>query len=159
MTVEATRIARTGRSLIPEALFDRLTARIAAEHPDLDAAMPTRIVDQALAFLGTVATATRPLGPSDLVDIGWHTFILYTEEYAEFCQRIAGRFIHHVPDDQEPSGGTPPTIPASTLADTVDAIAAAGFAVDEELWPCAAGNCNSKCSQCHAGCHDSPTKK
>lgn len=106
-----------GYTLIDPALFDRLTRRIASEHPDLTDGMPRRILDQALAFLGTSATATQPLGPSELVDIGWHTFILYTVDYAAFCDRVAGRFIHHVPDDDPTDqGGTPPTIP-TTMTD------------------------------------------
>jgi hypothetical protein len=156
MTVTSA-IPRQGHTLISPDLFDRLTLRLAADHPDLEHGMPQRILDQALAFLGTSATATQPLGPSELVDIGWHAFILYTVDYAAFCQRVAGRFIHHVPDDDPTDqGGTPPTIP-TTLSDTVTAIRAAGFALDADLWPKAA-DCSSKCTQCHAGCTDSPTR-
>lgn len=39
--------------------------------------------------------------PSKMVDIGWHTFLLYTEAYADFCRKIAGRFIHHYPRDYQ----------------------------------------------------------
>src|SRR5690242_15526602 len=85
------------RILLPAALADRLVARVAAEHPELPEGMPNRILGQTVAFLEACATATEPIGPSELVDIGWHTFILYTHEYAEFCDQIAGRFIHHVP--------------------------------------------------------------
>jgi len=145
-----------GRTLISQALFDRLTRRIAGEHPELSHGMPQRILDQALAFLATSATATQPLGPSDLVDIGWHTFILHTIDYAAFCDQVAGRFIHHVPDDEDVQGTTPPTIP-TTLTATVTAIRAAGFLIDADLWPRAA-DCNSKCTQCHAGCVNSPTR-
>jgi hypothetical protein len=31
------------------------------------------------------------------VDWMWHTFILFTRDYAEFCQRYFGFFLHHVP--------------------------------------------------------------
>jgi hypothetical protein len=31
------------------------------------------------------------------VDNLWHSFILFTHEYAEFGQKYAGRFIHHAP--------------------------------------------------------------
>lgn len=34
---------------------------------------------------------------SDKVDAVWHQHILFTQDYAEFCQEIFGRFIHHVP--------------------------------------------------------------
>ena len=32
------------------------------------------------------------------MDKGWHAFILHTADYAEFCDRVARRFIHHLPD-------------------------------------------------------------
>ena len=48
-----------GRSLIPSGLFERLTNRITEEHPELAAGMPARLMDQALAFLGTCAVATE----------------------------------------------------------------------------------------------------
>jgi hypothetical protein len=32
------------------------------------------------------------------VDEMWHTFILFTKDYARFCQDTAGAFIHHRPD-------------------------------------------------------------
>jgi hypothetical protein len=34
-------------------------------------------------------------GPIDKL---WHTFIIHTREYQDFCNKAAGRFIHHVPD-------------------------------------------------------------
>ena len=33
------------------------------------------------------------------VDDLWHTFLLFTQQYAQFCQQVAGHFIHHVPAD------------------------------------------------------------
>jgi len=35
--------------------------------------------------------------PSQVVDVAWHEFILFTRNYAEFCQKSHGRFIHHTP--------------------------------------------------------------
>lgn len=89
---------------------------------------------------------------ADLVDIGWHTFILYTREYAAFCAKLAGHFIHHAPDDVPGESGT-----GGSLAATIDAMQAAGYWVDPALWPKAA-DCSQKCNQCHAGCYDSPQK-
>jgi len=31
------------------------------------------------------------------IDLMWHTFLLYTEDYAEFCDKHFGFFIHHHP--------------------------------------------------------------
>jgi hypothetical protein len=148
-------LLRRGAELVDASMLLRLERRVAADHPDLPEGMSERVVDQALAFLGTCATATRPLGPSDLVDLGWHAFILYTEEYAAFCDRIAGRFIHHVPDDATTLGDSN-SVP---IMEAVTAIRAAGFVVDAELWVGAgvSAECNTgKCHQCHAGCYDSP---
>jgi hypothetical protein len=151
--------ATTGRVLVSDEMFARLTARIAQDHPELAPDMPVRIMDQALAFLGTCATTIEALGPSKLVDIGWHTFILHTYDYAQFCERVAGRFIHHQPepasDDRRPSSPEPIGAPISR---TVAAIAAAGYVVDARLWAGSDAKCQSKCHQCHAGCHDSPTR-
>jgi hypothetical protein len=143
--------SQTADTLIPAELFDRLVARIVNDQ-DQTPERAARVMQQALAFLA--ACAANPgvgLGPSEQVDIGWHTFILYTHEYAEFCQRVAGRFIHHVPND----GPTAKFEPRCVLTATVDAIGALGYAVDNDLWPVAA-KCNPhKCSQCHQGCTDS----
>lgn len=69
-------------------------------------------MDQALAFLIACANTPRPLAPSAEVDLGWHTFLLYTNEYADFCERIAGRFIHHRPKFQliVVDNGIPPNV-------------------------------------------------
>jgi hypothetical protein len=175
-----------GKALLSDAMFARLESRIAAEHPELAPDMPARILDQALAFLGACAVTTEPIGPSPIVDIGWHAFILYTVDYAAFCDRIAGRFIHHVPDDNRELGEDKLTADCETgdcrctkppsqdgrddhdvsatvsserrgLRTTVLAIRTAGYRVDPGLWPTSA--MAADCTQCHAGCHDSPTRR
>jgi hypothetical protein len=35
-------------------------------------------------------------GPLDEL---WHTFILFTSSYAEFCRQVGGTFVHHLPAD------------------------------------------------------------
>ncbi|MGC5361837.1 glycine-rich domain-containing protein [Streptomyces sp. DT24] len=95
-----------------------------------------RVMDQALAFLAmTARRGDVPLSPSKTVDPGWHAFILHSREYADWCRRNAGRFIHHHPykGQQLRDGGA--------IRRTVEAIEEAGFAVDHELWGTAA-ECN-----------------
>jgi hypothetical protein len=138
----------TGRSLVDEHLFDRLVQRIMADHGQ-DRVTAERAMDQALVFLAACAENTGlPLSPSQRVDIGWHMFILFTQEYSEFCQRIAGRFLHHVPEDDS-------TVPTGhdRTADTLAALNATGLRVDDEMWTLAAD-----CNQCYNGCSDSPKK-
>lgn len=38
---------------------------------------------------------------SEEVDNLWHTFIIYTREYARFCKEVAGKYLHHVPLDNK----------------------------------------------------------
>lgn len=35
--------------------------------------------------------------PSKIVDVAWHEFILNTHEYASFCNKAFGKFLHHSP--------------------------------------------------------------
>jgi hypothetical protein len=35
--------------------------------------------------------------PSQVVDVAWHEFILFTRNYQHFCRRGLGRFLHHTP--------------------------------------------------------------
>jgi len=37
--------------------------------------------------------------PSQVVDIAWHEFILFTRNYEVFCRRALGRFLHHTPTE------------------------------------------------------------
>jgi len=48
-----------------------------------------------MALVGLGYRRLAMLNPE--VDEVWHTFILFTREYAEFCQAAFGTFIHHVP--------------------------------------------------------------
>jgi hypothetical protein len=141
MTVIAAERA-TGRSLISAELFDRLVNRVVTS-ARVDRRFAERIQDQALAFLAACAWHTDiTLRPSELVDHGWHAFLLYTREFAQFCDQVAGRFIHHIPDDTP----QPASTPSAGAARTIAAIHAAGYLVDPELWPISA-TCNSdRCS-------------
>ncbi|MFF7525970.1 glycine-rich domain-containing protein [Streptomyces pseudovenezuelae] len=117
------------RQLITPELYNRLVSRIVKDE-EVEPGLAGRIMDSALGFLYLSATSPgQRLSPSPLVDIGWHTFILYTRGYREFCQRVAGRFIDHEPNDvpeapQKPSG----------IKRTIAAFKAAGLPIDEMLW-------------------------
>ncbi|MFB6771159.1 glycine-rich domain-containing protein [Streptomyces sp. NPDC056337] len=136
-------------TLVDPEVTGRLVRRITADHPEISAATAHRIVGQAAAFVA--ASGRYPgqsLAPSQLVDYGWHAFILHTVDYSRFCSQTVGGFVHHVPTDE---GDETPSAARATRERTLAAIRAAGFTVDEELWPDLA-----KCTQCHAGCTDSP---
>jgi len=54
-------------------------------------------------FLNAVGYSRLSM-PIKEIDIVWHTFLLFTAEYADFCDRYVGRFVHHVPVTSRNSG-------------------------------------------------------
>lgn len=134
------------RRLVDDRLWNRLVNRIIKDE-QLDRQFAERIMDQALGFLQLCAVEPdEAYGPSPLVDIGWHTFILYTREYAEFCNRVAGFFIHHVPTDNESEGSS-----LGHGLETASAMRAHGIAADADLWPSGAECSHKKCYSCTTG--------
>jgi len=37
--------------------------------------------------------------PSEIVDVFWHEFLLFTREYQKFCKQGLGSFLHHTPTE------------------------------------------------------------
>lgn len=129
------------KNLISDQLWSRLTKRIAKDEA-MELPLAERIMDQSLGFLRLCAESPEGrYSPSPMVDIGWHTFILYTRDYAAFCQELGGRFIHHEPSDKEGVDyGT------GNIARTVVALRQYGVAVDDSLWTEASQDCADYCS-------------
>jgi hypothetical protein len=133
----------SARELISPDLFDRLAERVMKDEGH-DRDHSERVIEQTLVFLKACAdNPAANLGPSATLDAGWHAFILHTREYASFCARVAGRFIHHVPATGDSRSG-------GTLARTVEALRTTGYDVDDRLWPLSAvadcadeGNCSA----------------
>ncbi|WP_414169827.1 glycine-rich domain-containing protein [Streptoverticillium reticulum] len=150
MTTVQERPAIDAGTLVNEQLRETIAADVRGkfEHITQDTAL--RGVSQMLAFVAASAASEDPLSPSPLVDDFWHAFVLRTKAYADFCQGTFGKFVHHQPgflDRDEHGGGK------ALRARTVEAIQAAGYAVDLEFWP---ELDIADCSQCHANCHNSP---
>ncbi len=134
----------TNKHLIDDELWERLVNRIVTDE-GIERHFAERIMDQALAFLSLVKYEPNgKFNPSELVDIGWHTFILYTKPYNDFCRELTGHFIHHNPTD----------VPGVDYSDnggptaTVDALKRHGITVDEPLW---AHFHAGDCSNCNGG--------
>lgn len=134
----------SNRNRIDPALWDRLVSRIVKDE-GFERIQAERIMDQALGFL--LLCAAEPGGhyaPSPTVDVGWHTFILYTRHYADFCEKVAGHFIHHNPLDE-----VGVTYTTNAVARTVAAMTVRGLPVDQELWDGTVGDCGGhKCYTC-----------
>lgn len=50
-----------------------------------------------LTFLWLTQVSGGGIAPPPIIDSGWHAFILFTKDYAEFCKKTFGGFIHHHP--------------------------------------------------------------
>ncbi|TXH68553.1 MAG: hypothetical protein E6Q88_09805 [Lysobacteraceae bacterium] len=49
-------------------------------------------------FAAYLRSGRKPVSmPSQAVDDLWHEFILFTRNYAQFCQKAFGTFLHHTP--------------------------------------------------------------
>ena len=48
-------------------------------------------------FLYLCAITPEPVAPTEQIDDLWHNYILFTMDYAEFCETVLGKFIHHRP--------------------------------------------------------------
>lgn len=117
------------QNLVDEQLWGRLVNRIVKDE-GFDLELAEKVMNEALGFLHCCAlNQGSSLAPSPLVDIGWHTFLLYTREYASFCDYYADRFLHHSPNDvpgvQSVTKGF--TFTAKIMQDK-------GYAVNELLW-------------------------
>ncbi|WP_437626139.1 glycine-rich domain-containing protein [Sorangium sp. So ce1151] len=74
------------------------------------------------------------------VDEAWHQFVLFTLEYADFCQRFFGRFLHHAP------GNAPVThaVREATWDEFVAAYSALYGEPPPEVWNDAASVCGPR---------------
>jgi hypothetical protein len=126
---------RIGRSLVTDADFDML-ADFCADEYGLERCVADRVIDQALALVYVMGNSGEgaSMAPSQQVDPGWHTLILHTDWYANWCQEQFGYFLHHQPNSKTRTRGL--------MTDVVARIRAAGFEVDERLWGTAA-DCNA----------------
>lgn len=82
--------------------------------------------------------------PSEDVDEVWHTHILFTREYADFCDQLGAGFIHHVPYTRR---STPSPANRASYQDLFVRHFDAEDAVEV-----ACSKCHSNCQSCHQ-CH------
>jgi hypothetical protein len=75
--------------------------RVNAEYPHLNNEQVELVLDTLKSFfLISYKAKSRPVAmPSQVVDVAWHQFILFTKNYEVFCKRGIGRFLHHTPTE------------------------------------------------------------
>lgn len=118
---------RHGRDLVDPELFQRLVSFCADEYGQ-EQCVAERVMDQALALLWVMGTTKSgaTMAPSVIVDPGWHTFMLHSQEYANWCEQQFGYFLHHAPNKMVRTRGL--------MVSVTGKIREHGFAVDEGLW-------------------------
>ncbi len=81
---------------------DLLVTTIGREHPALSVQEIMNRIDALLQWMATIPLARKDgktFQMIETVDVAWHGFILHTRQYAEFCKRHFGTFIHHDPPE------------------------------------------------------------
>jgi hypothetical protein len=127
--------AKDPSGLVTSEVFDKLVDFIVTRHR-VTPEYAGRLFGQTLVYLKAVAdNAEVRIVPDISVDPGWHAFIEHTIDYAEFCERIAGRFLHHIPIL------TQDMITGEAMARTIPALRATGYRVDMEFWRTAESCC------------------
>lgn len=76
-----------------------LRFKVDQAYPDLSGEQIGMILQGLRLWFQLVAANPRAqLGmPSHAVDKAWHEFILLTKNYADFCEKAFGKFLHHTP--------------------------------------------------------------
>ena len=73
--------------------------KLMKHYPHLNESQVERVMYGLREYFVICNTAGRRMVsmPSQVVDIAWHEFILFTRSYEEFCKQGLGRFLHHTP--------------------------------------------------------------
>ena len=72
------------------------------EARDLLETDPTLATEEYRRFLALLMIEAGRISPCKLVDEFWHQHILDSRNYARFCARAAGRYLHHTPNYEKP---------------------------------------------------------
>ncbi len=76
---------------------DTFARRIVRTYPEYDG-MANALEHECKRFLYLATIAPNfELAPTKPIDEYWHMFILFTEEYEQFCAQYTDRFVHHKP--------------------------------------------------------------
>lgn len=72
--------------------------RFLKDHPELSSRLDSiELVYRQYMYLCAIKPKMSLSVPSNEVDEFWHCHIIHTREYQDFCNEIAGYFIHHAP--------------------------------------------------------------
>ena len=142
---------KDSRVLLSEADFAAIAVTVRDNNPGMDDETAERILAEALKYLAACGLPhDGSLRPSRVVDEGWHALILWTQVYGPLCSKLAGRFIHHVPERGNVAKHDP-----DALTRTTAAILAAGYTPDYTLWRAPGDSTIAVAADCeHTKCGD-----
>lgn len=104
----ARRMTKRGRTLADLMSYENpdVVARLAHEE-GLSIEEARSLFRDTLLFLWLGSQMNGPLAPTPRIDLGWHVFLLFTQDYREFCCAYFGRFVDHHPRrlTDKPDGG------------------------------------------------------
>ncbi|MBE9399374.1 hypothetical protein IOQ59_19095 [Pontibacterium sp. N1Y112] len=77
----------------------KLREKIAETYPHLSEREIAKVIQGLREYFHICNTAGNKMVsmPSQVVDVAWHEFILFTKKYDQFCNQALGRFLHHTP--------------------------------------------------------------
>src|SRR5437868_11715825 len=128
VSAETAEAVKDPRDLVSSETFYKLVRFMVTRHRVTER-YAERVIEQPLIYLTSVAdNPTIRIVPDISVDPGWHCFIEHTHEYADFCERVAGWFIHHIPIMIEDISS------GAAMERTIPALHATGYPVDMEFW-------------------------
>ena len=111
-------------------------------------------------FLYLCANTTDRLAPSAEIDKIWHTFILFTKDYRQYCIHFLGKLIDHVPEVKKDTS----TPTENCLLNTITNYESVFGELNNNVWQvpfkneteddnCSnCSNCNSDCGQSCSSC-------
>jgi hypothetical protein len=78
-----------------------LERRVLAKYPHLSAQQLVMVFDGLRDYFHLCQRARRRMVamPSQVVDMAWHEFILFTKAYSHFSRAAIGRYLHHTPTE------------------------------------------------------------
>ncbi len=105
LLVVVTSVLRKQRSHRRQKMIDhyrfpaRVTAKVRQQYPHLTDQQVEQVITGLREYFHVcnAAGAAMVAMPSQVVDVAWHEFILFTRQYQQFCNAALGRFLHHTP--------------------------------------------------------------
>jgi len=96
------------------------------------------VFQDTLRFLAL--SATTRVCPPHRVDFSWHIFLLHTKDYAEFCEKHIGFFVHHEPGENV-EGSSPAMDATIALAKNVYGELSGNWTPGKRGKTCGSGGC------------------